>query len=101
MAKSQEVLEELFPGTVTVDGTSYAAATSPLRNASRYDDGGELDELDVVVRVAKGNLGAPWEVGTLLSYQDRDANVPKEMRVLEQSADEGAWVFRCSAAVKA
>lgn len=97
MERSQEVLEELYPSVVTVFDTDYPAAASSLRQGSEYDDGGQMPQLETLIRVAKFRLAEPWSIGTPLQMRDRDLGQIVRLRIIEQRADDGAWVFRCVA----
>ena len=101
MHRSQAVLEELYPGEVTVEGFRYQGSASALRKTSQYEPGGELEGADLSLRISKEVLRYPWEVGARLTYHDRDTGTPVEMRILEQTADEAAWIFRCGSVGKA
>lgn len=95
MHRSQAVLEELYPGEVVHQGTTYQVASSPVRRAAQYEPGGEMRGTDVVLRLARESQAQPWAIGTRLTYTDRDTSTSVEVRVTEQTSDEGAWVYRC------
>jgi hypothetical protein len=99
LQRSQKVLEDLWPGTVVVDGQSYPAAVGAYRGGSVFQDAGEVSGAEMAVRVSGENLKKAWAVGTRLIYRD-ESGEEHELRVMEVSGrvGESAWHFRCGPA---
>ncbi len=86
--RAQEVLEEMFPGTMTVGAESFSVARSGEDRTEAAEVGGFEEEVRVTVRVRLVNVPAGgWEKETAATLDGR------EMRVLECLREIGdvAW----------
>ena len=93
MRKGQQVLEDLWPASITVGDLIIPGAGSQLRRNSGYERGGEVAEIEGTIRISKERMAHNLKIGDRLTYQERDGE-PIELRVIETSADAVAWVVR-------
>ena len=92
--KSEDVISELWPGVVVVDGEEFAVAAGTFRGFADFLPGGERDTDEVAVRVRKSDLEKPWAKGTRVLYKTKGTE--EEMRVGEpvRRQSEVSWYFR-------
>lgn len=96
LALTQTALEDQFPATITVNGTSYACAGGNAAELGQtLGPGGYTQDVQVAFRVRKTLLADPPEMGTLLSYEGETYAVNKRLK----QPHDVAWFIGCGPVV--
>lgn len=93
----QTANEGLFPAVITIgaDPTEYTASTGGLKHGESFIRGGTLPDDDIIFRVRKTLLANPPEIGTLVTWIDRNLTF-RFVDVYDNSANDPCWRLHCT-----
>lgn len=99
LERVDDSLEDLFPATVVIGGTSYAASGVGGSALNTYLAGGQAEQGQRIFRVSKATLTTRPSVGDALTWSDATGPVTA-FRILEvpDRPHETSWFLRCEPA---
>lgn len=97
MARADEAMADMFAATVSIGGTSYAAAGVGGSAMNTYLAGGKAEEGERIFRISKDDLGTRPTVGAELTWTDAEGPVSL-FTILEvpDRPHETSWYLRCA-----
>lgn len=96
MEAVDDVLEDLFEASVTIGGTTYAAAGVGGSAMNTYLAGGNAEQGQRIFRISKTTLATRPAVGTTLTWNDATGSV-SSFTIMEvpDRPHETSWFLRC------